>query len=86
MGRAALLTFSFLAVLLGPTGTAAATVEDCQGYSATNVNAAGSTLTADLQLRGQGCGVYGPDIKKLALRVVYETGTPSNVLHCCRST
>jgi alpha-glucosidase len=48
-------------------------LDACSGYSATNVKSAGATLTADLTLNGNGCGVFGADVKKLALQVIYET-------------
>ncbi|KAG6808712.1 hypothetical protein H0H92_003164, partial [Tricholoma furcatifolium] len=55
-----------------------AILDACPGYSATNVKIVGSTLTADLVLIGQ-CGVFGPDIQKLDLAVVYETDTRIHV-------
>ncbi|KAF9463440.1 alpha-glucosidase [Collybia nuda] len=54
-------------------------LDACSGYSATNVKTAGATLTADLALNGDGCAVFGPDVKKLALQVVYETKTRIHV-------
>lgn len=46
----------------------------CPGYKATNVKTAGSSITADLELAGKACNVYGPDVQKLRLEVTYETG------------
>jgi alpha-glucosidase len=45
----------------------------CKGYSASDVKTSGSTLTATLNLVGDGCAVYGPDIKRLQLQVEYQT-------------
>ncbi len=53
---------------------AAATIEDCGGYTASNIAAAGNTLTADLTLNGQPCNVYGDDLADLKLLVEYQTG------------
>jgi alpha-glucosidase len=49
-------------------------LDSCPGYSATNVKNNGPRLTADLVLNGKGCNVFGADIQKLTLNVVYETG------------
>lgn len=46
----------------------------CQGYSASNVVKHDRGLTADLDLIGEGCRIYGPDLPKLRLTVEYETG------------
>ncbi|KAG5336840.1 hypothetical protein C0989_011815 [Termitomyces sp. Mn162] len=56
-----------------------AVLDACSGYSATNVMSAGATLTADLVLNGDGCAVFGPDIKRLGLTVIYETDTRIHV-------
>ena len=49
-------------------------LDACPGYNATNIKNNGPTLTADLVLNGKGCNVFGPDVQKLTLNVVYETG------------
>ncbi|PSN66558.1 hypothetical protein BS50DRAFT_417386 [Corynespora cassiicola Philippines] len=49
------------------------TLENCPGYSASNVQSEGSRLTADLSLAGTPCNVYGDDIIDLRLEVQYET-------------
>ncbi|KAG6915918.1 hypothetical protein DXG01_009248 [Tephrocybe rancida] len=54
-------------------------LDACAGYNATNVKTTGTTLSADLVLNGEGCGVFGPDIKTLGLTVVYETDTRIHV-------
>ncbi|KAF8986851.1 hypothetical protein BDQ17DRAFT_1259176, partial [Cyathus striatus] len=46
----------------------------CPGYRATHVKAQGSSFIAELQLTGAACNVFGNDITKLSLDVVYETG------------
>jgi len=46
----------------------------CPGYKASNVKTSGSGLTADLNLAGKPCNVYGDDLKNLRLDVTYETG------------
>jgi len=44
----------------------------CKGYVARNVRRCGDGLTAELWLIGDGCGVYGKDIKTLKLEVQYQ--------------
>ncbi|KAH9477307.1 putative alpha/beta-glucosidase agdC [Psilocybe cubensis] len=69
---------ALVALSLLPVSTLAAVVDPsilqaCPGYTATNVRTKRDGLTADLTLRGSGCNVFGPDINKLSLNVVYET-------------
>ena len=52
-----------------------AVLDACPGYTATNVEVQHDGLTADLVLHGKPCSVFGDDIQKLTLSVVYETGT-----------
>ncbi|KAG5640772.1 hypothetical protein DXG03_007241 [Asterophora parasitica] len=78
------LRVAVLASLLHATGLHAAFVDPkvldaCSGYSASNIQSSGAVLTADLVLNGQGCNVFGSDIKKLGLKVTYETSTRINV-------
>lgn len=56
---------------------AAPDLATCPGYKASNIKVLnrGSRLTADLDLAGPACNVYGPEIKTLKLEVDYETGT-----------
>ncbi|GLB35686.1 putative glycosyl hydrolase 31 family protein [Lyophyllum shimeji] len=73
-----------LASLLQATGLHATYVDPkvldaCPGYSASNVKSNGAVLTADLSLNGQGCNVFGQDIKRLGLTVTYETDTRIHV-------
>lgn len=51
-----------------------AILDACSGYNATNVQVLSNGLTADLVLSGKPCNIFGNDIQKLALSVVYETG------------
>lgn len=49
-------------------------LDSCPGYDAVDVRTTAFSLEADLNIHGgKGCGVYGPDLKALKLRVVYET-------------
>ena len=50
-------------------------LNDCPGYTASNVQNDGSTVTADLTLAGTACNVYGDDLANLKLLVEYQTGT-----------
>ncbi|KAH6884189.1 glycoside hydrolase, family 31 [Thelonectria olida] len=45
----------------------------CPGYKASNVKTTGGKLTADLELAGSGCNVYGKDLAHLTLEVTYQT-------------
>ncbi len=47
----------------------------CPGYTASNVKITATGLSADLQLAGPACNVYGDDLTQLTLNVDYETGT-----------
>jgi hypothetical protein len=60
-----------LAALL--TGPSLAQTE-CPGYTATNIQQSSTGLTANLQLAGPGCNVYGTDLPNLTLTVEYQTG------------
>ena len=51
-----------------------AILDACPGYNATNVQVRPNGLTADLVLGGEPCNIFGNDIRKLTLSVVYETG------------
>jgi len=48
----------------------------CPGYKASNVVQASNTLTADLNLAGPACNVYGTDLTDLKLFVQYEVCQP----------
>ncbi|KAI5837213.1 alpha-glucosidase [Morchella snyderi] len=47
-------------------------VDACPGYNAKNIKKTANTLTADLQLAGKGCNIYGADIAELRLEVTYD--------------
>ncbi|KAK3941275.1 putative glycoside hydrolase [Diplogelasinospora grovesii] len=51
----------------------------CPGYKASNVKTSATGLTADLQLAGKACNVYGTDLDNLILEVTYETDTRLHV-------
>ncbi|KAA8564855.1 hypothetical protein EYC84_010626 [Monilinia fructicola] len=48
-------------------------LSECPGYTASNITTTSSSLSADLTLAGPACNTYGTDLKKLTLKVVYET-------------
>jgi len=50
-----------------------APVDNCTGYTASNVVQTDSSVTADLTLAGAGCNLYSEDIKDLKLVVEYQT-------------
>lgn len=50
-------------------------IDDCKGYSVSNIIEEPFKVQADLDLIGDGCGVYGPDVAKLKVLVEYQTGT-----------
>ncbi|KAJ4297283.1 hypothetical protein N0V88_004201 [Collariella sp. IMI 366227] len=47
--------------------------EVCPGYKATNVQSSNSGFTADLDLAGKPCNVYGNDVEHLSLAVEFQT-------------
>lgn len=51
-----------------------ATLDSCPGYAATNIQQSSRGLTADLNLGGAACNVYGTDLTNLKLLVEYQTG------------
>lgn len=58
----------------------AATVDDCPGYTASNIQTSSGGLTADLKLAGDACNVYGYDVGSLKLTVETQTGMRHIVL------
>ncbi|KAG6902075.1 hypothetical protein C0995_004774 [Termitomyces sp. Mi166 len=76
---ATLVAFLFQASSSHSTFVDPSVLDSCSGYSATNITTSGATLTADLILNGEGCAVFGSDIKHLGLTVVYETDTRIHV-------
>lgn len=55
-------------------GVYSASVEDCPGYTVSNVVDSDGVLTADLTLSGNACDIYGTDLVDLKLLVEYQTG------------
>lgn len=51
----------------------------CPGYTASNVQTSDTGLTADLNLAGAGCRVYGNDVENLTLTVEYQDTGRLNV-------
>ena len=83
------MKLSTVPVLFGLVGPAfsssvarrqAGSLESCPGYAASNVQNEGSRLTADLNLAGPACNVYGQDLTNLKLEVEYQTGRCISVL------
>jgi len=70
--RKACQTLAGLLVLASVT-IEAAPVEDCPGYTATNVVKSTGKITADLTLAGDACNAYGTDLSELKLLVEYQT-------------
>ncbi|KAF2116103.1 alpha-glucosidase precursor [Lophiotrema nucula] len=70
-------SFAFAAycglTLAAPTITKRASVDDCPGYKATNVEDTGSGLKVDLTLAGARCDSYSEDLQDLVLEVEYQT-------------
>ncbi|KAF2969592.1 hypothetical protein GQX73_g3965 [Xylaria multiplex] len=73
---AAAASAASLAVRDYPTGDPLAA---CPGYSASKVKTTASGLTAALTLAGEGCDVYGTDLKDLILEVSYDTDSRLHV-------
>ena len=69
------LVLCFLGVYVSAVYVDPSVLDACPGYIATNVEVRRDGLTADLVLGGKPCNVFGNDIQKLSLSVVYETGT-----------
>jgi len=76
----AIMHFSnaFFMLLGAVSGAVAASIDDCPGYTATNVVRSATGLTADLTLAGPACNVYGYDLGALKLLVEYQTGVCSH--------
>ena len=68
------LVLCFLGVYVSAVYVDPSVLDACPGYIATNVEVQRDGLTADLVLGGKPCNVFGNDIQKLTLSVVYETG------------
>lgn len=64
-----------LATSLAKRQIEGASIDDCPGYTASNVQDDGGRVTADLALAGPACNVYGNDLTDLKLEVEYQNGT-----------
>lgn len=62
------------AALFKRDDAAAGTLDQCPGYTASNVHVTATGVTADLTLAGAACNVYGTDLPNLILQVTYQTG------------
>ncbi len=70
-----MLGLSTAFALLGASLVCSApSIDDCPGYAATNIVETATGLTADLNLAGPPCNVYGYDLGALKLLVEYQTG------------
>lgn len=55
----------------------------CPGYRARNIKQSDTGVTADLQLAGTPCNVYGTDLPNLTLTVEHQNGTQKVVTRIC---
>lgn len=60
--------------LLAVLAIGAEAQRSCPGYRARNIKESDSGVTADLQLAGRPCNVYGTDLPNLTLTVEYQNG------------
>ncbi|KAI0458204.1 hypothetical protein F5B21DRAFT_44316 [Xylaria acuta] len=65
--------FSYF-LIASASGALSASIDDCPGYTASNVVESDGKLTADLTLAGTACNIYGTDLTDLKLLVEYQTG------------
>ena len=75
------LTTGFLLYCLTILSTAVS-VDDCPGYAASNVVTTDTGITADLNLAGNACNVFGYDLGALKLQVEYQTSTSIFLFLC----
>ncbi|KAI1175178.1 glycoside hydrolase family 31 protein [Nemania sp. FL0916] len=57
----------------------AASVDDCPGYTASNIVKGDGQLSADLTIAGEACNIYGLDLPDLKLLVEYQTNSRLHV-------
>ncbi|WEW58161.1 glycosyl hydrolase [Emydomyces testavorans] len=69
-----------LACLIHTSAVTAKTRSKCNGYAVKDVQEKPFQLEANLELIGEGCGIYGPDIPELSLSVTYETDSRIHVI------
>ncbi|KAF2140842.1 glycoside hydrolase family 31 protein [Aplosporella prunicola CBS 121167] len=78
MQRRLLAVTSFVAASFASTVAVrqdSAPIENCPGYTASNIVDTGSAFTADLKLAGSACNTYGTDLTDLKLQVEYQSAT-----------
>jgi hypothetical protein len=86
-----LKAFYGLALLRSVSGAAVArrqaagSINDCPGYSASDIVNTDTGLTAKLTLAGPACNVYGTDVQNLRLAVNYDSGTSITPWDLCPS-
>ncbi|KAG9253470.1 glycosyl hydrolases family 31-domain-containing protein [Emericellopsis atlantica] len=66
------LTWTYALAAAG-LAVAAASIDECPGYKASNIVEGDTGLTADLTLAGEACNAYGLDLQDLKLVVEYQT-------------
>ena len=54
---------------------ASQSIESCPGYVVNSYESSGDIITANLELAGTACNVYGNDIKSLKLLVEYQSSS-----------
>ncbi|KAJ5268560.1 hypothetical protein N7505_004318 [Penicillium chrysogenum] len=69
-----------LAPLVGSVLGSKSQLDSCPGYKASNVKQLGQRLTADLDLAGDACNIYGTDLPNLKLLVEAQTETRLHVI------
>ncbi|KAF9009726.1 glycoside hydrolase family 31 protein [Cyathus striatus] len=69
----AVFLVSWIASIVNSAEVNPAVLNACPGYRATNVKTQANGLSAQLQLAGTACNVFGSDLPTLSLNVVYET-------------
>lgn len=67
-------TLFLLTPLVGAVLGSTSQLDSCPGYKASNVKQLGQRLTADLDLAGDACNIYGTDLPNLKLLVEAQTG------------
>ncbi|GAP87195.2 putative glycoside hydrolase family 31 protein [Rosellinia necatrix] len=66
-------------MLASASGALAISIDDCPGYTASNVVESDGRLTADLSLAGTACNIYSTDLTALKLLVEYQTNSRLHV-------
>ncbi|KAI3341136.1 glycosyl hydrolases family 31-domain-containing protein [Ustulina deusta] len=66
-------------VLASSSVALSASIDNCPGYTASNIVESDGKLTADLSLAGAACNIYGTDLTDLKLLVEYQTDSRLHV-------